>query len=65
MDILKIIILVLLISFLVLSSVYKYSDCNKCTFEIKNISLNYNQFYNHYANSCFNNSIEVNLTWEE
>jgi len=64
MDYLKIIILILLVSFLLLSSIFKYSDCSKCSFEIKNEKLNYAQFFSVYANSCFNITISNNSTWK-
>ena len=65
MDYLKILIIILLVSFLLLSTIFKYSDCNKCSFEINKEKLNYAEFYSVYVNSCFNKTNEFNLTCKE
>lgn len=62
MDYLKIIIIILMILFLVLSSVYKYSDCAKCKFKIENKTLDYYNFFDYYSDKCFSESEVFNLS---
>lgn len=48
----KIIILIGLITFLILSVIYKYDDCNKCKFKIDNKNININKFLGLYFEKC-------------
>jgi len=65
--ILKYIIIILLILFLILSSIYKFDSCNKCSFEIDNKTLNTNEFMDLYGDKCLSSqdSLKPFLPFQE
>lgn len=63
--VLRIIILLLLILVAILSVHYKFDDCSKCSFQIKESNYNIDEFMGLYSKKCFQeNQPNLSLPFE-
>ena len=61
--VLKYLITIGLIVLVILSIVYKYDSCNKCSFKIENKKIGTNEFLQLYKNKCLTiNKTNLDLT---